>query len=146
MRGIVSFPLFVFEKDDCLMFLVETPDKVLYHMEPIDIENDEYVCWDSNGNAVQISIQGQRVTGIDHGAAEMPLAEAFKRHSDAFGLDVDTTGSVDEVWHRLKQALNRLSDNVVPVKYFLGVLTRALRRARHFALVEAVPYQPKARS
>src|SRR6266852_239120 len=41
---------------------------------------------------------------------------------------------------------NRLSDNVVPVKYFLGVLTRALRRARHFALVEAVPYQPKARS
>src|SRR5713101_4854920 len=43
-------------------------------------------------------------------------------------------------------AKHRVSDNVVPVKYFLGVLTRALRRARHFALVEAVPYQPKARS
>ena len=100
----MSFPLFVFEKDDCSMFLVETPDKVLYHMEPIDIENNEYVCWDSNGNAVRISIQGQGVTGINHGAAEMPLAEAFKRHSDAFGLDVDTTGSVDRVWHRLKQA------------------------------------------
>jgi hypothetical protein len=42
--------------------------------------------------------------------------------------------------------LTGISDNVVPVKYFLGVLTRALRRARHFALVEAVPYQPKARS
>jgi hypothetical protein len=41
---------------------------------------------------------------------------------------------------------HRLSDNVVPVKHFLGVLNRALRRARHFALVEAVPYQPKARS
>jgi hypothetical protein len=40
----------------------------------------------------------------------------------------------------------RLSDNVVPVKYFLGVLTLALRGARHFALVEAVPSQPKARS
>src|SRR6202795_391232 len=36
---------------------------------------------------------------------------------------------------------NRLSDNVAPVKHFLGVLTRALRRARHFALVEgsAIP-------
>src|SRR5260370_36190979 len=41
---------------------------------------------------------------------------------------------------------HRISDNVVPVKYFVSVLTRALRGARHFALVEAVPYQPKARS
>jgi hypothetical protein len=44
MNRSVSFPLFVFEKDDCSMFLVETPDKVLYHLEPIDIENDEYPC------------------------------------------------------------------------------------------------------
>jgi hypothetical protein len=29
---------------------------------------------------------------------------------------------------------------------FLSVLTRALRRARHFALAEAVPYPTKARS
>src|ERR1039458_3605579 len=33
-----------------------------------------------------------------------------------------------------------------PVKHFLSVLTRALRRVRHFALVENVPIQPKARS
>jgi hypothetical protein len=46
---------------------------------------------------------------------------------------------------RLRPLLTKtgVSDNVVPVKYFLGVLTRALRRARHFALVEAVPYQPR---
>jgi hypothetical protein len=75
MGGHVSFPLFVFEKDDCSMFLVETPDKVLYHMEPIDIENGEYVYWDSNGNPVRISVAAQRVTGIDYGAAQMPLAE-----------------------------------------------------------------------
>ena len=31
----------------------------------------------------------------------------------------------------------------LPVKYFLSVLTRALRRARHFALVDALPYQPR---
>src|SRR6266478_3341144 len=30
-----------------------------------------------------------------------------------------------------------------PVKHFLGGLTRALRRERHFALVEGVPYQPQ---
>ena len=32
------------------------------------------------------------------------------------------------------------------VKSFLSVLTRALRRARHFALLEKVPYPTKARS
>src|ERR1700693_3939169 len=40
-------------------------------------------------------------------------------------------------------AKHRLSDNVVPVKNFLSVLIRALRRARHFALAEKVPYQPR---
>ena len=39
-----------------------------------------------------------------------------------------------------------VSYNVGDVKHFLSIPTRALRRARHFALVEAVPYQPKARS
>jgi hypothetical protein len=108
MNGSVSFPLFVLEKDDSSMFLVEVPDKLLYHMEPIDIENGEYICWDTNGNAVRISVAGQRVTGIEYGAAEMPLAEAFRRHSAAFGLDVDTTGPPDEIWRRLKEAESRL--------------------------------------
>ena len=41
---------------------------------------------------------------------------------------------------------NRLSDNVGGVKHFLSVLPRALRRARHFALVEKqLPVPTKAR-
>ena len=47
-------------------------------------------------------------------------------------------------------AINRLSDNVGAVNHFLSVLLRALRRARHFALVEAlalaVALPTKARS
>jgi hypothetical protein len=39
--------------------------------------------------------------------------------------------------------LHRISDNAGGVKHFLSVLIRALRRARHFALVEAVPFQPR---
>ncbi len=104
MADSVSFPLFVFEKDDCSMFLVEGPDKVLYNMEPIDIENAEYLFWDSNGNGVHISVAGEQVTAIDPAAVEISLSEAFKRYSDAFGLRVDTTGPADEVWPRLKQA------------------------------------------
>jgi hypothetical protein len=36
--------------------------------------------------------------------------------------------------------LNRLSDNVGSVNHFLSVLLRALRGARHFALVEAFAF------
>ena len=49
-------------------------------------------------------------------------------------------GSPDTIAALVK---HRVSDNVVPVKYFWSALTRALRRARHFALVEDVPYQPQ---
>jgi hypothetical protein len=37
-------------------------------------------------------------------------------------------------------AKNRLSDNAGAVNHFLSVLLRALRRARHFALVEAFAF------
>jgi hypothetical protein len=36
-----------------------------------------------------------------------------------------------------------LCDNVGGVKHFSSVLVRALGRARHFALVEELPYQPR---
>ena len=104
MADTVPFPLFIFEKDDRSMFLVDAPDKVLHQMEPIDIENEEYLCWDANGQAVKISVSGSRVTRIVQGSSEMSLLEALKRHSDAFGLAVDMTGPVHEVWQRLKEA------------------------------------------
>jgi len=44
-------------------------------------------------------------------------------------------------------AKHRVSDNVGGVKHFLSVLLCALRRARHFALVEKqLPVPTKARS
>jgi hypothetical protein len=42
---------------------------------------------------------------------------------------------LDDVNHKIP-----ISDNVGAVKNFLSTLTRALRGARHFALVEALPY------
>jgi hypothetical protein len=104
MNSSVPFPLFVFKNDDYSMFVVATRDELLYHMEPIDIEQGEYLCWDPNGKAVRISVGGRKVTGISYGEAEIPLEEAFRRYSEVHGLDVDTTGPIDQVWCRLKQA------------------------------------------
>jgi hypothetical protein len=123
MDTSVSFPLFVFKKGDYSMFGVETPDKILYHMESTDIENGEYLCWDANGRAVRISISDQRVTGICYGELEIPLAEAFSRYSDVHGLDMDTTGPFDQVWCRLKKTESRLPRS-------RGLLSRLFRRSR----------------
>jgi hypothetical protein len=119
----VSFPLFVFEKDDYSMFVVESPDEVLDHMEPIDVENDKYLCWDANGRAARISISGQRVTEICYGDPEMPLAEAFRRYSEVNGFDVDTTGPFDQVWCRLNDPASRLPRR-------RGLLSKLFRRSR----------------
>jgi hypothetical protein len=58
-----------------------------------------------------------------------------QRHSQPRRHSVDRTFSTP----------TGVSDNVGSVKHFLGALARALRRARHFALVEgsALPYQPR---
>ena len=99
----VSFPLFVLEKDDYSMFQVETPDKILRQMKPANIESDEYLCWDARGRALRISISDQQVTGVAFCRAEISLGDAFKRYSDVHGLDADTTGPFEQVWHRLNQ-------------------------------------------
>ncbi len=103
----VLFPLYVFA-DDQHMFLVENAERILYHMEPIDIENGEFLLWDANEIGVRISVSGNKVTGVSHTDNELNLADAFRRYSDTYGLNVDTTGPAEEVWRRLKDAEARL--------------------------------------
>ncbi len=54
MTENTSFPLYGFEKDDWSMFLVENENRVFYHMEPIDFENNEYLFWDAQGRDVRL--------------------------------------------------------------------------------------------
>jgi len=53
-------------------------------------------------------------------------------------LKSTTVEIVTDSWHNIASLTMS-----APVQYFLGVLTRALRRERHFALVEGAPYQPQ---
>ena len=48
----VQYPIFVFEKDSSSMQMIEKADEVFWHLEEIDIENDEYLFWDANGQGV----------------------------------------------------------------------------------------------
>src|SRR5712692_7335285 len=98
----VEFPLFVFEKDDRSMFLVEKPDRLFYHLEMIDIENDEYVFWDLTGAGVCISVANgaiDQITRCDH---SMSISDALKAYSESVDLRISLQGPPMEVWTHLQ--------------------------------------------
>ena len=71
------------------------------------------------------------------------------RFDELFFVNLPSADERKQVFsiHLTKRKRNPgVSDNVGAVKHLLSIRTRALRRERHFALAEAVPYQPKARS
>lgn len=109
MASDTLFPLYCFEKDDCSMFLVENRDKLLYHIEPIDFENNEYLFWDADGLGVRLTLERGKLTEVIHADNEISLHEAFVRYSQALGATVDTTGTPAEVWTRLQACVKPLS-------------------------------------
>jgi hypothetical protein len=101
----VQFPLFVFEKDDRSMYLIETPERVLYHLEAIDIEDGEYLFWDSNGAGVCISVAGGAIKQIAPCAETISLREAFETYGQSYGLQVFLKESPLDTWRNLQSQL-----------------------------------------
>jgi hypothetical protein len=132
MKAMVSdksFPLYVFEKDDWSMFLVESEDKLLYHIEPIDFENDEYLFWDALGRGVRLTLERGVLTSIEQIDSTMTVQEAFARYSQTLGVTVDPNGALPEVWMRLQanvkppSLLSRTLRNLLGTGCLLIVLT-----------------------
>jgi len=101
----VEFPLFVFEKDDRSMLLIEKPDRLLYHLETIDIENDEYLFWDSTGAGVSVSAKRDAIDLIMRCDRSMSVSEAFQAYSQSLNLTVSLQGAPIEVWKRIQSQL-----------------------------------------
>lgn len=100
----VQFPLFVLA-DDSSMCLVETPERVLYHLEAIDIENGEYLFWDSTGTGVTISVAGGKVKRIATCDQKMSLREAFEAYAAAYGLRIVPGESPVDTWNGFQSQL-----------------------------------------
>lgn len=101
----VEFPLFVFEKDDRSMLLIERPDQLLHHLEAIDIRNDEYLFWDSTGAGISVLLGGDRVDQITRFDQSMSLSDAFEAYVKALGLEVSIEGTPIEVWRRIQSRI-----------------------------------------
>lgn len=108
----VTYPLFVFEKDDSSMRLVENESRILYHMEAIDIENDEYVFWDANGAGVSVAVtpttifKTRKLERVISSPPVFPLHDAFKLYAESLGIpDALAEGGPLDVWRRIQTEL-----------------------------------------
>jgi hypothetical protein len=101
----VKFPLFVFEKDDHSMFFVESRERVLDYLEAIDIENGEYLFWDSTGAGVCVSVARGAIDQIELCNQAMTLAQAFDAYARAYGLQMSLAQSPVDVWRSLQSQL-----------------------------------------
>jgi hypothetical protein len=86
----------VFEKDDRSMLLIEKRDRLLYHLETIDIENDEYLFWDSTGAGTRVSVARDAIDQITRCDQSMSLSDAFEAYVQSLGLGV----SLERTSHR----------------------------------------------
>jgi len=101
----VKFPLFAFEKDDRSMYLVESPERLLYHLEAIDIENGEYLFWDSTGKGVCVSVTRGVTEQVAFGDQAMTLPQAFEAYAQAYKLQRSQGQSPLDTWRSLQSQL-----------------------------------------
>jgi hypothetical protein len=83
-------------------------EKILYHLETIDIENDEYMFWDANGNSLKALIEKERVIGFANAENKITLQHAFSAYVQQLGVSVDTTGTPEEIWDKIKRAKDEI--------------------------------------
>jgi hypothetical protein len=107
MERIPAFPLYVC-LDDGEVLRIESVERILYHLEAIDIENDEYMFWDANGHGLKILIEKERVIGFANAENKVTLQQAFDDYVQQLGLSVDTTGTPEEIWDKVKKAKDEL--------------------------------------
>src|SRR6476660_9457295 len=86
----VVFPIFVREKDSGRLFICESVYKLQYHVERIDLENNEYDAWDSKGVLVKMSVQEPVWVRLQSaGSDDQGLQNAIRAHASQRGLNID---------------------------------------------------------
>jgi hypothetical protein len=114
----VEYPIFVFEKDDRSMRLIESEERILSHLEAIDIENNEYVFWDANGRGVSISVSvgsfKSELKSVTSYSESLPIHDAFKLLAEGMGIQESLTdGAPIEVWRRIQERARKPSERAI---------------------------------
>jgi len=104
------FPVYV-RLDDGEMLRIDNADGILYHLEAIDIENDEYMFWDAAEHGLRILINKGKVGGFEKADNKLTVQQAFEEYAEQLagrGATVDTSGTPEEIWTKIEKAKESL--------------------------------------
>ena len=57
----VKFPIIIYERDDQSLFVIKDISSLQTTIEVIDVENNEYLAWDSRGVSVGFTIEDDKI-------------------------------------------------------------------------------------
>jgi hypothetical protein len=97
-----TFPLFV-RLDDGEVMQIDRYDKILYHLEAIDIENDEYLFWDAQGRDLKVIIKNSKVSELRLTQNRVTVQDAMGEYACQLGTKVETAGTPLEIWRRIEE-------------------------------------------
>jgi hypothetical protein len=91
---------------------IEEESRILYYLEAIDIEGEEYVFWDANGAGVSVAVtptttfRTGKLKSVTASPPTFPLGDALKLYGQSIGLpETMTEGQPIEVWNRIQEEL-----------------------------------------
>jgi hypothetical protein len=92
------------------MRLIEEEGLIVRQLEAIDIENDEYVFWDSNGDGVAVAVSvgafKSKLKSVASCPPAFPLHDAFISYAKTLGLpEAVAEGMPMDVWQRIQAEL-----------------------------------------
>ena len=90
------------------MIIIESPDRILYHLEAVDIENDEYLFWDATGRPIEVKVIKNSVSGVLPCMPRLSLHEGFVSYLAALGLPSTLAeGPPLQVWARIQEEMGK---------------------------------------
>jgi hypothetical protein len=113
MDDKILFPLYVC-LDDGEVIAIEGFERILYHLEAIDIENDEYMFWDAAGRGLKVIIKKGKVSDFEKIDNTLTLQQAFEGYARQLtqrGVTVETSGTPEEIWAKIQKAKETLQSN-----------------------------------
>ena len=102
MDGSFQFPLYVC-LDDGTVIRIKSRDRILYHLEAIDIENDEYLFWDAMARPLKVVITKGKVCGLESTDNKITLSQAFEKYAEQLGVNIDVSVKPEEIWGSLRK-------------------------------------------
>jgi hypothetical protein len=103
------FPLFLLSKDSDELATFNSIQEMQYQLERIDVENQEYRAWDSNGLEVALFVKEPawlHLSTDPDGSSINELREAVTRYASNVGITIDHSLPLETIGVMIQQIRN----------------------------------------